>query len=110
MSEDYFTPIWIARKEFYKKQLEFEDILDNWEEENEKMGNFVIGLNFKDKNEVYIRFEGDSNNDKVNMSIVEKACEDFNLQIMHKLTDQNYYHDHVTTRFILRHKTKPFGL
>ena len=110
MTKDYFPGIWEARKEFYKKQLEFEDVLDEWEEEHESMGEFTIGLNFQDKKEVYIKFEGTPEDAQVNMTIVDKACDDFNLQVMHKTTDENYLSNHVTTKFILRHKTHPYGL
>ena len=110
MGKDYFTGIWKARREWINKQLEFEDILDKWEEEHEDMGIFTIGLNFQDKKEVYIKFHGNFDNDCVNMNVVDKACEDFDLRLMHKYIDINYQAKNVTTRFILRHKTQPYGL
>lgn len=108
--EDYLIEIGNAKKEYLRRRLAFEDVLDKWEDENEDLGEFVLGLNYKDKKEVYIRFEGDFENDKVDMDIVNRVCDEFNLNVHNKLIDVNYVSSHITTRFILRHKEKPYGL
>ena len=54
----------------------------------------------------YIRFH----ETKVNMDIVNKACEDFNLQVMHKRTLENYFAGTKSVEFELRHKDYPFAL
>lgn len=68
------------------------------EEEHENMGQFTIGLHFKDKKMVYIRFH----ETKVNMDIVNKACEDFNLQVMHKHTHDLSKRDEQEVQVIIR--------
>lgn len=102
--KDYLIEISKAKRNYTDAWVAFSDKLDEWEEEHEYMGEFSILLYHKDKKEVHIRFMDDN----VNMDIVNKACEDFNLQITHKYTDENYVSKHTFIKFILRHKEKPY--
>lgn len=104
---DYLTEIMKARKEFYRKIHEFSDILDKWEDEHEKMGNFHVGFNFKNKsyNEIRVVFNGEVNNE-----VIDLLCDEFNLQIIDKISTENMYHNKRHTVFLLMHKEHPFGL
>lgn len=103
---DYLVEIGKAKRAYTKAWTTFSDKLDEWEDEHENMGEFVIGLHFKDKKKVYIKFH----ETKVNMDIVNKACEDFNLQVMHKRTLENYFAGTKSVEFELRHKDYPFAI
>lgn len=103
---DYIMEIGKAKRAYTKAWTTFADKLNEWEEEHESMGEFTIGLNYKDKKEVYIKFY----ETEVNMDIVNKACEDFNLRVMHKRTLKNYFAETTSVVFELRHKDYPFAL
>ena len=103
---DYLVEIGKAKRAYTKAWTTFSDKLEEWEEEHENMGEFVIDLHFKDKKMVYIKFH----ETKVNMDIVNKACEDFNLQVMHKYTHENYVSGETFVEFELRHKHKPYSI
>lgn len=103
---DYLMVIGKAKRAYAKAWTTFSDKLNEWEDEHEDMGEFSIGLQYNDKKMVYINFH-ESN---VNMDIVNKACEDFNLQVMHKHTHENYVSGEVFVKFELRHKDNPFSI
>lgn len=103
---DYIKEISDTKKRYAKAWCKFSDALDKWEEKHEDMGNFTLGLRYNDKKEVYLNF----NDTDVNMDIVNKVCEDFNLRIMEKITSENFYHGSLHVSFRLRHKDKPYGL
>lgn len=94
------------KEDMLEHWCEFSDALDAWENEHEDMGEFTLGLKYNDKKEVYLDF----NNTEVNMDVVDKVCEDFNLQVMEKLTLENFYHGGTRVSFRLRHKDKPYTL
>lgn len=98
--KDYLIEIRKANRKYIDTWTSFSAILDEWEDEHEDMGDFTIGLNYQDKYEVYINFF----NTDVNIDIVNKACEDFNLKVAYKITEENHISDSVTVKFKLRSK------
>ena len=106
---DYLIEIMKARKEYYRKKGEFAEVLDQWEDANEDMGNFTVQLNWKNKtyNEIKLEFRGNVNNE-----VIDLLCKEFNLQVIDKYVHENIYHDKIPvhTTFFLRHKDYPFRL
>ena len=105
---DYLIEIMKARKEFYRKIHEFNDILDKWEDEHRDMAEFHI-MFWRDKtySEIELVFKGE-----VNDEVIRLLCDEFNLQVIDKHTHENIYHKTIPIRttFILGHKDHPFGL
>lgn len=97
---NYIEKISDAKGKYIKLWCEFSDALDDWENEHEDMGEFTIDLKYNDKNEVYLDFY----NTEVNMDVVDKVCEDFNLRVVEKLTFENFYHGGTRVSFRLRYK------
>jgi len=105
---DYLLEINKARQEFYNKKNEFADILDKWEDEHEKMGNFTVQLNWRDKSykEIKLEFRG-----PVNQEVIDLLCKEFNLQVIDEYIHKNIYHSDIPvhTTYILRHNLYPFN-
>lgn len=106
---DYLIEIMKARKEYYQKVHEFNEVLDKWEDEHEDMAHFTVQVNWRDKSnsEVKLDFKGE-----VNEKVIEMLCKEFNLQVIDKYTHENIYHNKIPVRttFLLRHNEYPFGL
>ena len=80
MEIDYLKEMRKARHEFYKRKIEFQDILDEWEESHQKMGRFHIGINFDQWDEIRVVFT-----DNVNQEVLDLLCKEFNLQLIGRL-------------------------
>lgn len=83
--KDYLNDIHSARKYWMNKKLEFDSILDKWEDENTIDKEFYIQLNSRNDSQVIIYFKNE-----VDERIIIKACEDFNLKVIRKETRDNY--------------------
>ena len=105
MKIDYLKEMGEARKEFYKRKIEFQDILNEWEESHEKMGRFTVGINFDAWDEVRVAFTGEANQE-----VIDLLCKDFNLQVAKSMKQIHFLPEPVTVRtiFILRNKDQPY--
>lgn len=105
MEIDYLKEMGEARSEFYKRKIEFQDILDEWEESHQKMGRFTVGINFDAWDEIRVVFT-----DNVNQEVLDLLCKEFNLQVAKSLEKIFYVPEPKTvqTIFYLRHKDQPF--
>lgn len=101
---NYLSEIKKAKREYANKWQDFWDVLDKWADANEKLGEFTIGLEYTTKQEVYLKFSAVP----VIQEVVDKACEDFNLRVTEKITQEDYYHDATYVKFVLRNKDDPF--
>lgn len=100
---DYFLEMKKARKEYYKRRLEFSNIIDEWADKHEEMGDFHIGLDFRDYNEVKVHFNGE-----VNRKVLDMFCEEFNLAVFYENSTKSMGTGHSRTIFNLRHKDEPY--
>ena len=104
---DYLIEIMKARKEYYRNVIEFNEVLDKWEDEHEDMADFMVGLNWRDKSnqEVRLQFSGE-----VNQEVIDLLCKEFNLKVQQEYIHKNHLTDNERTEFILRHNEHPYAL